>query len=284
MKGLQPTDWASPGPAGLVAPQPRRFVSAAVGAAAHFSLWRSAPLSPFGTGFALFASHVSHLATPDDPGAADAIIVLTGGQARIDAALDLLHSGKGERLLISGVNPMASRDTLRAATGGDRTLFNCCVDIDHAALDTIGNAEESAKWVASHAYRQRYPRHQQLSHAAQPARDGPAIWPAPNCSPYPVVNTKLDDGAWIIKPDALAGAVHGIHQISRRSGPRRVCRLRNGRREPQPGQPLGRRPNSAPASVFLSLRPWCNEADTLRSGPPCSSSARWRSTSSSMRT
>src|SRR5690606_33681732 len=58
-------------------------------------------------GFGLFATHVARLATPDDVARADAIIVLTGGQARIDAALGLLQSGKGERLLISGVNPMA---------------------------------------------------------------------------------------------------------------------------------------------------------------------------------
>src|SRR5262245_34654623 len=95
----------------------------------------------FAGGFGIFATHVSELTTPKDVADADAIIVLTGGQARIDAALDLLKSGKGKRLLISGVNPAADRDDLRAATGGDKKLFSCCVDIDHAALDTIGNAE-----------------------------------------------------------------------------------------------------------------------------------------------
>ena len=77
----------------------------------------------FAGGFALFATHVSGLATPENPGRADAIIVLTGGQSRIDAALDLLKSGKGERLLISGVNPVAGREALRAATGADKRLF-----------------------------------------------------------------------------------------------------------------------------------------------------------------
>ena len=48
---------------------------------------------------------------------ADAIIVLTGGQSRLDAALDLLKSGKGKRLLISGVHPDADRDDLQR---GDR--------------------------------------------------------------------------------------------------------------------------------------------------------------------
>ena len=140
---------------------------------------------------------------PTNPGRADAIIVLTGGQSRIDAALDLLKSGKGERLLISGVNPVAGREALRAATGADKRLFNCCVDIDNAALDTIGNAEESAKWVEQHAYGTRHPGHQQLSHAAQPARNAPAAGQGATLEPYPVVNSRLDDGGWMVKPDAL---------------------------------------------------------------------------------
>jgi hypothetical protein len=126
----------------------------------------------FGGGFGLFASHVGAMSTPEQQAPADAIIVLTGGEARLTAALDLLASGKGKRLLISGVNPATGRNQLRAATGSTRNLFNCCIDIDHAALDTIGNAEESAKWVRGHDPIGRVdPGHQQLPHAAQPSGD-----------------------------------------------------------------------------------------------------------------
>jgi uncharacterized SAM-binding protein YcdF (DUF218 family) len=152
-------------------------------------------------GFAFFASHIGGLATPQDPPAADAIIVLTGGQARIDAALDLLKSGKGARLLISGVNPSASREALRAANGGDKDLFVCCVDLDQSR-DTIGNAEESAKWVEEHAYdsvilvtnNYHMPRSLlEMRRLLQRAR----------LEPYPVVNSRLDGGGWMVKPDAL---------------------------------------------------------------------------------
>ena len=61
-------------------------------------------LALFAGGFVWFAVHVSRLATPENPAEADAIIVLTGGQARLNAAIDLLKSGKGQRLLISGVS------------------------------------------------------------------------------------------------------------------------------------------------------------------------------------
>jgi uncharacterized SAM-binding protein YcdF (DUF218 family) len=47
------------------------------------------PVLLFLAGFALFATHVTELATPPDPRRADAIVVLTGGQSRLSAALDL---------------------------------------------------------------------------------------------------------------------------------------------------------------------------------------------------
>ncbi|MDW6026098.1 YdcF family protein [Mesorhizobium sp. BAC0120] len=153
-------------------------------------------------GFALFADHVGSLAAPKDMAAADAIIVLTGGQSRIDAALDLLKSGKGERLLISGVNPTASREALRAATGADRQLFRCCVDIDNAALDTIGNAEESAKWVEAHAY-QSIILVTNNYHMPRSLLEMHRLLQKARLEPYPVVNSRLDNGGWMGKPDAI---------------------------------------------------------------------------------
>ncbi len=156
----------------------------------------------FAGGFGWFASKVSHMTTPANPAKADAIIVLTGGQARLDAALDLLASGKGERLLISGVHPSATRRQLQAATGGDKSLFSCCVDIDRAALDTIGNAEESAKWVESHAYgsvilvTNNY-------HMPRSLLEMGRLLHGAKLEPYPVVNTNLHNGDWLTKPEAL---------------------------------------------------------------------------------
>ena len=156
----------------------------------------------FVCGFGVFASHISRLAAPDEPGEADAIIVLTGGQARIDSALGLLQAGKGRRLLISGVNPVADLDDLQRATGGDHKLFACCVDIDHAALDTVGNAAESAKWMAANAFgsaivvTNNYHMPRSLMEMRR-VNEGALL------TAYPVVNARLDHGEWLTRPDAL---------------------------------------------------------------------------------
>lgn len=156
----------------------------------------------FAGGFALFAMHVSDLSTPANPSRADAIIVLTGGQSRLDAALTLLKAGKGKRLLISGVHPSATRRQLQLATRGDTTLFDCCVDIDRAALDTIGNAEESAKWVESHDY-ERVILVTNNYHMPRSLLEMGRLLRHASLEPYPVVNSKLDDGGWLTKPEAL---------------------------------------------------------------------------------
>lgn len=153
-------------------------------------------------GFAWFASHVGALATPADPEKADAIIVLTGGQSRLGAAFDLLESGKGQRLLISGVNPAARDEDIRAAAGAEKQLFACCVDIDHAALDTIGNAAESAKWAADHDF-DRIIVVTNNYHMPRSLLEMSRYLSGAELVPYPVVNTPLDNGGWLTKPDAL---------------------------------------------------------------------------------
>ena len=159
-------------------------------------------LALFAGGFGVFATHVSELTTPRNVSKADAIIVLTGGQARIDAALDLLKAGKGKRLLISGVNPAADRKALQTVTGADRKLFSCCVDIDHEALDTIGNANEISRWIHDHSYRSvlvvtnnyHMPRSLHELRMADPATE---------FIPYPVINADLSRRAWFTEPDTL---------------------------------------------------------------------------------
>jgi uncharacterized SAM-binding protein YcdF (DUF218 family) len=84
---------------------------------------------------------------------ADGIVVLTGDGARIEKALELLRNGMGKRLLITGVHEKTSRKTIRRITGSGADLFECCVDIDRAALDTVGNAKEAGFWAQNHGFK-----------------------------------------------------------------------------------------------------------------------------------
>ncbi|WP_157018772.1 YdcF family protein [Mesorhizobium xinjiangense] len=162
----------------------------------------SLPLIAFVAGFAWFTNEVSLLKPPSEPVQADAIIVLTGGQSRLGAALDLLKSGKGERLLISGVSPITRAGDLQLVTGAEEALFSCCVDIDRLALDTVGNAAESAKWMHEHAYKSlilvtnNYHMPRSLLEMRRYLKDAAL-------QPYPVVNSPIDDGSWLRKPDAV---------------------------------------------------------------------------------
>ncbi|WP_201285399.1 YdcF family protein [Chelativorans xinjiangense] len=156
----------------------------------------------FVVGFALFLDHVANLKAPPELRSADGIVVLTGGQSRIDTGLHLLKAGKGKRLLISGVNPVARRDDLRLATGGDSNLFNCCIDIDRVALNTIGNAEESAKWASANTYGSIIVVTNNY-HMPRSLLEMRRILPAADLQPYPVVNTPLSGSAWLANPDAL---------------------------------------------------------------------------------
>lgn len=103
-------------------------------------------------GFLIFYQHVATMRPPENP-KADAIVVLTGGYQRVDQGVLLLANGSGRRLLISGVNPATTGNQIRLLTRSPSDLFSCCVDIGHDALDTAGNARETARWIKAHDFR-----------------------------------------------------------------------------------------------------------------------------------
>jgi uncharacterized SAM-binding protein YcdF (DUF218 family) len=87
--------------------------------------------------------------TPDHPGEkADAIVVLTGGAERIPEGFRLLDQGLAPRLLISGVASQAAVQDFQAmyhfTSPQDR------VSLDSVAVDTAGNARETALWLQAH--------------------------------------------------------------------------------------------------------------------------------------
>ena len=86
----------------------------------------------------------------------DGIVVVTGGQQRLDDGLELLTAGKAERMLISGVGEGVNRAVLVQQLGLDDreagALF-CCVELDFTADNTRGNAAATKQWASEHSIR-----------------------------------------------------------------------------------------------------------------------------------
>jgi uncharacterized SAM-binding protein YcdF (DUF218 family) len=84
---------------------------------------------------------------------ADGIVVLTGGSSRVNDAVELLASGRGRRLLITGVYPATSPGELTRLMPEYEAKFACCVDLDRSAVNTLGNAIETKLWAEKRGFR-----------------------------------------------------------------------------------------------------------------------------------
>ncbi len=105
-------------------------------------------------GLILFADRVVDSTPAVEPEqSADAIVVLTGASdARLREGMRLLELRKGNRMLISGVNPEVRRSELLKLTEGSKRLYDCCVDLGFQAENTVGNAREIADWARAKDY------------------------------------------------------------------------------------------------------------------------------------
>lgn len=77
----------------------------------------------------------------------DGIVALTGGVGRLRSAIDLLEEGRARRVLITGVHPDTGKRLLAVQLGVSYDVMSCCVDIEHEAGNTVGNALAAAQWV-----------------------------------------------------------------------------------------------------------------------------------------
>lgn len=107
----------------------------------HIGFWI---LVVWAAGFAVYAERVVR-AKPYG-GAADAAIILTGGDGRVEAGLRLLARGRVARVLVSGAHPDVTVNDLLVLYGFEAALADK-IDLGFAARDTVGNATEAAAWV-----------------------------------------------------------------------------------------------------------------------------------------
>jgi uncharacterized SAM-binding protein YcdF (DUF218 family) len=153
-------------------------------------------------GFALYTWHVVSTVQPSSIGPADAIIVLTGGQDRLEPAFALLAKGSAKRLLVSGVNPATRKADIGTALKVDPALISCCVDLDHKALDTIGNADQSARWLRANGFSSAILVTSNY-HMPRAKRELERLAGSARIIAYPLVASDLSGFKWLTRPDAL---------------------------------------------------------------------------------
>lgn len=151
-------------------------------------------------GFVLFANRVTREPELQNV-SADGIVVLTGGQVRISEAARLLEDGRGQRLLISGVNQKTGRPSLLKISGLEKEIFDCCVDLGYAALNTVGNAAETRRWAEALGY-QRLIVVTASYHMPRSLAELARAMPNIELVPHPVAPDVLRRKAWWLDPTA----------------------------------------------------------------------------------
>ena len=155
----------------------------------------------WGAGLLAFAGRVSDSTPAPDPPSSDGIVALTGASSlRIEAAVELLEQGLAQRLLISGVNPDATRAQVRQATSTAGRAFDCCVDLGFQAENTLGNAHETAAWARYHHYRTLIVVTADY-HMPRALLELRAALPGLRLRPYPVATQTLDVRRWWATPE-----------------------------------------------------------------------------------
>uniref|UniRef100_Q07H35 DUF218 domain-containing protein n=1 Tax=Rhodopseudomonas palustris (strain BisA53) TaxID=316055 RepID=Q07H35_RHOP5 len=84
---------------------------------------------------------------------ADGIVVLTGGSSRVSDAIELLSSGYGKRLLISGVHRTNGVHDISRTVPDSHRWLDCCIDLDRSAINTRSNAAEARRWAHERGFR-----------------------------------------------------------------------------------------------------------------------------------
>ena len=111
-------------------------------------------LSCFLAGLQHFVLNLPKISSSVGP-TTDGIVVITGGQQRLDTGLRLLQIGAGKALLVSGVGRGVNKSILAEELdigAPAMTLLNCCVTLEFRASDTRGNALAASQWAAKNEF------------------------------------------------------------------------------------------------------------------------------------
>lgn len=137
----------------------------------------------------------------------DGMVIFTGGKTRLNVALDLFNQKRAQYLLISGVNP-ASTLPQTVAQMPDHSQ----ITLGYDALDTIGNAEETAAWAGSHHIKtlrlvtSNY-------HMPRSLFELRYLLPSVEIIPHPVVGKSFLRSKWWLDPSTLGLVVQEYNKF-----------------------------------------------------------------------
>lgn len=131
---------------------------------------------------------------------ADAIVVLTGGDGRLQAGFDLLGRGLGEKLFISGVyQGVEVRELMELMSapmdGAGREELEDKVVLGFEASDTMGNAHETINWMRREGYTSFYLVTANY-HMRRALLEFKQVAPGLTLYPLPVIPDGLDMANW----------------------------------------------------------------------------------------
>jgi uncharacterized SAM-binding protein YcdF (DUF218 family) len=148
-----------------------------------------------GWGFLVFVRSIEGN-EPTAPSPADGVVALTGGSERVTDAVELLAKGRARRLLITGVNQQTSRHEMARLMPNFQQLFDCCIDLGRAALNTAGNADETRRWVETNEIRSSLIVVTSNYHMPRALVELHSALPQLELIPYPVVSDRLRNSDW----------------------------------------------------------------------------------------
>jgi len=126
---------------------------------------------------------------------ADGIVAMTGGASRVSDAIELLAAGHGRRLLISGVHRTTTLAEIARNNPRYETLVSCCVDLDHSAINTVGNAIETRRWARDRGFTSLIVV-TSAYHMPRTMAELEVQMPDIALVPFPVVTEKLRNEPW----------------------------------------------------------------------------------------
>lgn len=147
-------------------------------------------------GLLAFSARIARSTPAPPPAPADGIVALTGpSTARIAAGMKLLEDGRGQRMLVSGVNREASREDIRGVAKAPGRIYDCCVDLGFQAANTVGNGRETAEWARTHHFRNLIVVTADY-HMPRAILELHGSLPEASLTPYPVATDEVDAKHW----------------------------------------------------------------------------------------